>query len=213
MKKTTPQNNSANQQNANKGTNGTNKAYDKAQGNRGKQLNPKIANIILLFILVVLSNGCGNKNNITPDPCNCPPGNIKATSNDLLGKWRIIKRTFYDPTGTTVKQVEDFTALTPADNDAFVMNIYINENGRRTIELPVGAIIGNSYYGYDVVKIDFEISYYQNGGSCMQPTFFDGDTVIAIMDVCISEFTPNYIKMSHIWDTGHVLQEYEAVKE
>ncbi len=213
MKKTTPQNNSANQQNANKGTNGTNKAYDKAQGNRGKQLNPKITNIILLFILVVLSNGCGNKNNITPDPCNCPPGNIKATSNDLLGKWRIIKRTFYDPTGTTVKQVEDFTALTPADNDAFVMNIYINENGRRTIELPVGAIIGNSYYGYDVVKIDFEISYYQNGGSCMQPAFFDGDTVIAIMDVCISEFTPNYIKMSHIWDTGHVLQEYEAVKE
>lgn len=213
MKKTTPQNNSANQQNANKGTNGTNKAYDKAQGNRGKQLNPQITNIILLFILVVLSNGCGNKNNITPDPCNCPPGNIKATSNDLLGKWRIIKRTFYDPTGTTVKRVENFTALTPAADDAFIMNIYINENGRKTIELPVGIIIDHPSLGYDVVKIDFEISYYQNGGSCMQPTFFDGDKVIAIMDVCISEFTPNYIKMSHIWDTGHVLQEYEAVKK
>ena len=37
---TTPKNNSANQQNANKGTSGTNRAYDKAQGNRGKQLNP-----------------------------------------------------------------------------------------------------------------------------------------------------------------------------
>lgn len=32
--------NKANQQNANKGSAGTNKAYDKAQGNRGKQLNP-----------------------------------------------------------------------------------------------------------------------------------------------------------------------------
>jgi hypothetical protein len=39
-KKTTPANNSANQQNANKGTSGTNKAYDKNQGNRGTQLNP-----------------------------------------------------------------------------------------------------------------------------------------------------------------------------
>lgn len=27
-------------QNPNKGTDGTNKTYDKAQGNRGKQLNP-----------------------------------------------------------------------------------------------------------------------------------------------------------------------------
>ncbi len=34
-------NNSSNQQNANKGTNGTNKAYDKAQGNRGWQTNPQ----------------------------------------------------------------------------------------------------------------------------------------------------------------------------
>ncbi|GAK96926.1 hypothetical protein JCM19294_1235 [Nonlabens tegetincola] len=33
-------NNNSNQVNKNKGTSGTNKAYDKAQGNRGKQLNP-----------------------------------------------------------------------------------------------------------------------------------------------------------------------------
>lgn len=32
--------NSANQTNANKGVKGTNIAYDKAQGNRGIQLNP-----------------------------------------------------------------------------------------------------------------------------------------------------------------------------
>ena len=38
---TSPKNNSANQQNANKGTNGTNKAYDKNQGNRGWQMNPQ----------------------------------------------------------------------------------------------------------------------------------------------------------------------------
>ena len=36
-----PRDNSANQQNANKGTHGTNKAYDKNQGNRGWQLNPQ----------------------------------------------------------------------------------------------------------------------------------------------------------------------------
>ena len=39
-KQTTPQNNSANQTTPNKGTNGTNIAYDKTQGNRGTQLNP-----------------------------------------------------------------------------------------------------------------------------------------------------------------------------
>ncbi|MBL7690590.1 MAG: hypothetical protein JNM41_03280 [Flavipsychrobacter sp.] len=37
----TPDQNSANQQNANHGTPGTNRQYDKAQGNRGKQMNPK----------------------------------------------------------------------------------------------------------------------------------------------------------------------------
>ena len=35
-----PQDNSANQRNANKGSNGTNRQYDQAEGNRGKQLNP-----------------------------------------------------------------------------------------------------------------------------------------------------------------------------
>lgn len=35
-----PNNNSANMQNPNKGTKGTNKQYDQNQGNRGKQLNP-----------------------------------------------------------------------------------------------------------------------------------------------------------------------------
>ena len=30
----------ANQSNPNKGTSGTNKTYDKSQGNRGKQMNP-----------------------------------------------------------------------------------------------------------------------------------------------------------------------------
>ena len=33
-------NHNADIKNANKGTDGTNKTYDKAQGNRGKQMNP-----------------------------------------------------------------------------------------------------------------------------------------------------------------------------
>ena len=36
-KKVTPKNNSSNQQNRNKGTSGTNNAYDKAQNNRDSQ--------------------------------------------------------------------------------------------------------------------------------------------------------------------------------
>lgn len=36
-KKITPQDNAANQSNANKGSNGTNRQYDQAQGNRSKQ--------------------------------------------------------------------------------------------------------------------------------------------------------------------------------
>lgn len=39
-KKISPKDNSANTQNANKGTPGTNKQYDQNQGNRGKQLDP-----------------------------------------------------------------------------------------------------------------------------------------------------------------------------
>jgi hypothetical protein len=36
-----PANNNANVPNANKGTSGTNLQYDKAQGNRGAQMNPQ----------------------------------------------------------------------------------------------------------------------------------------------------------------------------
>lgn len=39
-KKITPQQNASNIKNANKGTSGTNKQYDKNQSNRGQQLNP-----------------------------------------------------------------------------------------------------------------------------------------------------------------------------
>jgi hypothetical protein len=39
-KKITVQQNSSNQQNANKGTNGVNKQYSQVHGNRGAQLNP-----------------------------------------------------------------------------------------------------------------------------------------------------------------------------
>lgn len=37
-KKIAPKDNSSNMDNANKGTSGTNKQYDQAQGNRGKQM-------------------------------------------------------------------------------------------------------------------------------------------------------------------------------
>ncbi|MGE8297409.1 MAG: hypothetical protein ACN6PH_17895 [Pseudomonas sp.] len=40
FKEISPQDNEANQVNPNKGTSGTNRQYDQAQGNRGKQLNP-----------------------------------------------------------------------------------------------------------------------------------------------------------------------------
>jgi len=39
-KKMTPQQNQANQGNANKGTRGVNIQYSKNQGNRGRQMNP-----------------------------------------------------------------------------------------------------------------------------------------------------------------------------
>ncbi|STP13485.1 MULTISPECIES: hypothetical protein [Helicobacter] len=42
--KVTPKGNSANMQNPNKGTSGTNRQYDQNQGNRGKQLNPNQQN-------------------------------------------------------------------------------------------------------------------------------------------------------------------------
>ena len=40
LKEIHPQDNEANQVNSNKGSSGTNRQYDQAQGNRGKQLNP-----------------------------------------------------------------------------------------------------------------------------------------------------------------------------
>lgn len=39
-KRMKPSDNRTNMQNANKGTNGTNRQYDQVQGNRGQQMNP-----------------------------------------------------------------------------------------------------------------------------------------------------------------------------
>lgn len=43
--KVTPKGNSANMQNPNKGTSGTNRQYDQNQDNRGKQLNHSLTQI------------------------------------------------------------------------------------------------------------------------------------------------------------------------
>ncbi|WP_198330939.1 hypothetical protein [Psychrobacter cibarius] len=43
-KKTTVADNNSNMRNPNKGMSGTNKAYDQAQGNRGKKMNPNQKN-------------------------------------------------------------------------------------------------------------------------------------------------------------------------
>jgi len=43
-KKIEPKDNESNQKNPNKGEKGTNKEYDKGQGNKGKQLNPNKKN-------------------------------------------------------------------------------------------------------------------------------------------------------------------------
>lgn len=43
-KKTTIADNNSDMRNPNKGTTGTNKIYDQAQGNRGKQMNPNRKN-------------------------------------------------------------------------------------------------------------------------------------------------------------------------
>jgi len=43
-KKIKPQDNSSNIPNPNKGSDGTNKQHDQAQGNRGKQMNPNQQN-------------------------------------------------------------------------------------------------------------------------------------------------------------------------
>ena len=43
-RKVTPKDKRANMQNPNKGSDGKNKQYDKAQGNRGEQMNPNRKN-------------------------------------------------------------------------------------------------------------------------------------------------------------------------
>ena len=49
MSKIHPNDNSTNQQNPNKGTPGTNRQYDQAQGDRGKQQNPNQQGILHTF--------------------------------------------------------------------------------------------------------------------------------------------------------------------
>lgn len=131
-----------------------------------------------------------------------PQGNISATFNDLLGKWRVTKRTFYDPTGITVNEVEDLTNVVPFDEDTLLFRVYIDEDGEKVIEMPLGALVGiESCF---LVKLPYRIDYFRDVGSCFK---------VALMDVCISEFTPNYIKMRYIWNGGYTLHEYEAIKE
>jgi len=158
----------------------------------------KTIKIVLLFsLLIILTNCSSNSSNNPPNNqsvvCDCQSGNITANSNDLIGNWKLTKRTILDVTGTTITTVQDLTTLNPCDSNSFHLKVFLDNSNNRVMSVPVGALLTPSPYTCSqIVNLEFPIVYYENGNSCLKLLSTSEN---AGHKLCLIEFTTTSLKI------------------
>ena len=165
--------------------------------------------IFLFGLLVILTNCSSNSNNNATNPenvvCDCPSGNIQANYNDLIGDWRLTKRTIMDVTGTTVTEVQDLTTYQPCNPDSFHLKVYLDSNNNKIMSIPVGGLTtpAPSNCG-NILNFEFPIVYYENGGSCLKLL---STSPTAGHKLCLLEFTTTSLKIKMKWSQQYYIFE------
>jgi len=172
--------------------------------------------ITLIFGLLLLLNCSTDDNNsepVEPPPqnvvCDCPTGNIQTTQNDLLGYWVLNKRTLLDVTGIIVTEVQDFATITPCDENALHLKVFLNSQNKQVMSVPVGGLLrpAPTYCGR-ILNFEFPIVHYQDGGSCLKLLTTSPS---AGHKLCLIEFTSTTLKIKMKWSQQYYI--FECTKQ
>lgn len=168
----------------------------------------KKINFFYLLILPTFWISCGSEsstNNNQVVECDCPTGNIQANSNDLIGDWRLTKRSILDVTGTDIIEVQDLTTLNPCNPDSFHLEVILDSNNDMIMSIPIGGLTTPALSNCgNILNIEFPIVYYENGNSCLKllttsPT--------AGHKLCFIEFSTTSLKIKMKWSQQYYIFE------
>ena len=164
--------------------------------------------IIYALTLTTILISCASENNTSNNQnvvCDCPSGNITANSNDLIGDWRLTKRTIMDVTGTTVTEVQDLTTYQPCNPDSFHLKVSLDSNNNKVMSIPVGGLTtpAPSNCG-NILNFEFPIVYYENGNSCLKLLSTSEN---AGHKLCLIEFTTTSLKIKMKWSQQYYIFE------
>ena len=165
--------------------------------------------ILLFSLLIILTNCSSNSSNNPPTNqsvvCDCPSGNITANSNDLIGDWRLTKRTIMDVTGTNITSVQDLTTYQPCNPDSFHLKVSLDSNNNKIMSIPVGGVTtpAPSNCG-NILNFEFPIVYYENGNSCLKLL---STSESAGHKLCLIEFTTTSLKIKMKWSQQYYIFE------
>lgn len=162
-----------------------------------------ISSIFFVFI------SCASESNTTNPSqtvvCDCPSGNIVANSNDLIGDWRLTKRTILDVTGTTVTEVQDLTTLNPCNPDSFHLKVSLDTNNNKVMSIPVGGLTTPALSNCgNILNFEFPVVYYENGNSCLKLLSTSEN---AGHKLCLMEFTATSLKIKMKWSQQYYIFE------
>ena len=168
-----------------------------------------LRNFLSIFLIILLTNCSSSTNNeLNPQQnviCDCPHGNIQANSNDLIGDWRLTKRTILDVTGTTITAIEDLNALNPCNPDSFHLKVTLDGNNKKSMSIPVGGLITPSLANCgNILNFEFPIVHYENGGSCLKLLTTSPN---AGHKLCLIDFTTTSLKIKMKWSQHYYIFE------
>jgi hypothetical protein len=168
----------------------------------------KLLKIIYVTILSSIMMSCASESNTNNNPnvvCDCPLGNVQANSNDLIGDWKLNKRTILDATGTTVTEVQDLSALAPCYPDSFHLEVTLDANNNKVMSVPVGGLTTPALQNCgNILNIEFPVVYYEDGGSCLKLLSTSPN---AGHKLCLLDFTSTTLKIKMYFSQKYYIFE------
>lgn len=165
----------------------------------------KIITTSILFALISCASESNTSNPVQNVVCDCPSGNIVANSSDLIGDWKLNKRTILDATGTTVTEVQDLTTLNPCNPDSFHLEVTLDANNNKIMSVPVGGLTTPALSNCgNILNIEFPVVYYENGGSCLKLITTSEN---AGHKLCFIDFTTTQLKIKMYFSQKYYIFE------
>lgn len=175
--------------------------------------NRRISNLVFCIALFIIS-GCTSSEDPINEPdliCDCQDNSVSTSFDEVEGSWRLTRRTYLDSIGENITEIEEIEDLEPMSPGSLSFRIFTNESGVKSIEKPVGALLGGTIlynYNYTIVKLTYPIVYFKDGSNCIKTLTTSPN---AGFRLCILEYSQNYIKIKQKWSDHYKI--YEGYRE